>query len=109
MIELALVGKKIEVVERGLEKSLPNKLYIMHTKDETDFNYEQEAKKLKITIENRYRISTVLVKMDAFDMDQIIKAILRIIYNEKKQNASLTKRDFIINITGGTKLMTAAA
>jgi hypothetical protein len=47
MIQLSLVGKTPIVVEEGLTKSMPNKLYIIHTEDEEDYKYEQEAKKLK--------------------------------------------------------------
>jgi hypothetical protein len=109
LIQIALLGETPDVVEEGLRKSLPNKLYIIHTKDELDYRYENEAKVLKTKIETRYNIVTNLLKVDAFDMDQIIKTILTTIYRERKENSSLTKRDFVVNITGGTKLMVAAA
>ena len=107
MIQLATLGLTPIVVEEGLKKSIPEKLYIIHTKDEANYNFEKEAKKLKNKIEDLYKVPTILLKVDAFDMDKIIKSILNIIQKEKKPN--LTKKDFAINITGGTKLMVAAA
>ena len=61
-------------------------------------------KRLKIL----FKVPVTLLKVDAFDMDQIIRTILRTIQGERKKSG-LTKNDFIINITGGTKLMVAAA
>ena len=109
MIQLSTVGKTPVVVEEGLTKSMPNKLYIVHTKDETDYSYEQEAKKLKKEIEAKFNIIVNLLKVDAFDTDQIIDSILTTIHNEREEDPSLSKRDFVINITGGTNLMAAAA
>ncbi|QUC64381.1 hypothetical protein NsoK4_08120 [Nitrosopumilus sp. K4] len=109
MIQLATLGLTPVVVEEGLKKSLPEKLYIIHTKKESNYDFEKEAKKLKKKIEEQYKIPTILEKVDAFDMDKIIHSLLNIIYKEKKANANLSKKDFAINITGGTKLMVSAA
>ncbi len=107
MIQIALVGKNPIIVEEGLKKTMPNKLYIIHTEDTTDHQYEFEAIKLKEKIEDLYKVPTSLLKVDPFDMDQVIRTILLTIQAEIK--LGLTKKDFIINITGGTKLMVAAA
>ena len=107
MIQLATLGLTPIVVEEGLKKSVPEKLYIIHTKDEPNYSFEKEAKKLKKKIETLYKVPTILLKVDAFDMDKIIKSILNVILKEKKPN--LSKKDFAVNITGGTKLMVAAA
>ena len=109
MIQLALVGKTPIVVEYGLIKSIPAKLYVLHTKDESDYKYEFELNALKTKIESEYNIPVELVRVGAFDMDGIIKTILSIIIQEKKIDSTLTKKDFAINITGGTKLMVSAA
>lgn len=109
MIQLATLGLTPIVVEEGLKKSIPDKLYIIHTKDETNYNFETEAKNLKKKIETQYKVPTVLLKVDAFDMDKIIKTILNTIIKERKLNPKLIKKDFAINITGGTKLMVASA
>lgn len=109
MIQLATLGLTPIVVEEGLKKSIPEKLYIIHTKDESTYNFETEAKNLKQKIETLYKVPTILLKVDAFDMDKIIKIILNIIIKERKLNPNLAKKDFAINITGGTKLMVASA
>lgn len=109
MIQLATLGLTPIVVEEGLKKSIPEKLYIIHTKNETNYNFETEAKQLKKKIEDQYKVPTTLLKVDAFDMDKIIHSILEIIHKERKANSKLTTKDFAVNITGGTKLMVSAA
>ena len=109
MIQLATLGVTPIVVEEGLKKSIPEKLYIIHTKDESNYKFEKEAKKLKKKIEDQYKVPTTLLKVDAFDMDKIIKAILNTILKERKADPNMSKKDFAVNITGGTKLMVAAA
>ena len=51
MIQIALVGLTPIVVEEGLKKSMPDKLYIIYTKDEPEYKFEEEAKELKIKIQ----------------------------------------------------------
>jgi len=109
MIQFALVGLTPIVVEEGLRKAVPDKLYIIHTKNESNYKFETEAKKLKLKIEKQHKIPTTLLKVDAFDMDETIRIILTTINKEKKINRNLGKKDFAVNITGGTKLMVAAA
>jgi len=88
---------------------MPDKLFILHTKDESEYKFEKEANRLKKKIEEQYKVPTTLLRVDAFNMDQIIRTILTTINNERKEDQNLTKKDFIINLTGGTKLMVAAA
>ena len=45
----------------------------------------------------------------AYDTEDVIKKILKIIAKERKQSKSLERSDFAINITGGAKAMVAAA
>ena len=94
MIQLALVGLTPIVVEEGIKKSVPDKLYILHTKNESKYKFETEATKLKTKIENQHKILTILLKVDAFDMDEIIRTILTTISKEKKREPTLTKKDF---------------
>ena len=98
MIQLATLGLTPIVVEEGLKKSIPEKLYVIHTKDEVNYNFEKEAKKLKKKIEDQYKVPTTLLKVDAFDMDKIIKAILNTIIKERKADPSLYIRHFQIKI-----------
>jgi len=109
LIQIALVGNTPIVVEEGLRKSIPTKLYLIHTKDEEDYKFEKEAKNLKRKIEEEYAIPVILIKVNPFDMDENIKAVLQIVQKERKYDSNLTKQDISINITGGTKLMVASA
>jgi len=110
LIQIALVGNTPIVVEEGIRKGVPEKLYIIHTKDESHYKYEKEAKKLKQKIETNHKIPTKLVMVNAFDMDDVIQTILKIIAKERKESKKyLERNDFAINLTGGTKLMVAAA
>ena len=109
MIQIALVGETPEVVEEGVRKNVPEKLFILHTKNETHYKFQNEAKKLGRKIASEYQIPTVLVLVGAYDTDDVINKILIIIAKERKQSRSLERSDFAINITGGTKAMVAAA
>jgi len=110
MIQIALVGETSIVVEEGIKKNVPEKLFILHTKNESKFKFEDKAKELKEKIELEYKIPTKLKKVGAVDMNNIISIILGIIMKEKKESKkSLQRKDFAINITGGTKAMVAAA
>ena len=108
MIQIALVGRTPVVVEHGLRKSVPTKLFILHTENQSDYQYETEANRLKEKIESDTHISVVLQKVGAFDMKGIINTILNIIMKEKDPTSD-NNRNFAINITGGTKPMVAAA
>ena len=96
MIQIALLGMTPIVVEEGLRKSVPDKLYIIHTKNESDYKFETEAQKLKTKIETGHKIPTFLIKVDPFDMDEIIRTILTTISKERKSNKSL-KTELPIN------------
>tara|TARA_Y100000996_G_scaffold286697_1_gene226331 strand:+ start:134 stop:910 length:777 start_codon:yes stop_codon:yes gene_type:complete len=110
MIQIALVGETPVVVEEGIRKNVPEKLYILHTKNEDRFKFANDAKKLKKKIETKNKIPTELVQVEAYDMEDVIQKILKIISNEKKKSKRfLDRKDFAINITGGTKAMVAAA
>jgi Family of unknown function (DUF6293) len=108
MIQIALVGRTPVVVEYGLRKFVPTKLFVLHTENQSDYQYESEANRFREKIENEYNIPVILRKVGAFDMKGIINTILNIIMKEKG-STSENNKNFAINITGGTKLMVAAA
>ena len=58
---------------------MPEKLFILHTKNESKFKFEDKAKELKEKIELQYKIPTKLKKVGAVDMNNIISIILGII------------------------------
>lgn len=104
-----MLGNSPIVVHYGIMKHIPDKLIVVHTKDESHYQYESKAKELKKEISTKYNIPVELLKVDPFDLDDVIKTILSSILKAKKANPKLSKNDFVINITGGTKLMVAAA
>jgi hypothetical protein len=109
MIQIALLGRTPVVVEHGLRKSVPTKLFMLHTENQPDYQFESEANALKAKITSEYNIPVILLRVGAFDMTGIINTILDTILKEIESNSTLTKKDFAINITGGTKLMVSAA
>ena len=58
MIQIALLGLTPIVVEEGLKKALPDKLYILHTKDEVNYKFEKRARELRRKIEKQFKMST---------------------------------------------------
>ena len=133
MIQIATVGDTQEVVKIGLGKILPEKLYVIHTtnerskkdlttelkkaKDEKNEGYakflkikqyETNAKSLKKEIEDDFKIPVELMSVHKFESDQVIHSILSIIDKEQKIKRR-DKKDFVVNITGGTKAMVAGA
>jgi hypothetical protein len=133
MIQIATVGDTQEVVKIGLGKILPEKLYIIHTTNErskkdltaelkkakedknesyTNFlkikQYETNAKSLKKEIETDFKIPVELKSVHKFESNQVIESILSIIDKEQKIQRR-DKKDFVVNITGGTKAMVAGA
>lgn len=109
LIQLALLGRTPIVVEYGLRKSIPTKLFILHTENQPDYQYEIKANELKQKIVTEYNIPVELLRVGAFDMHDVIHTILTTIINERKLDPTLSKKDIVINITGGTKLMVSAA
>ena len=109
MIQIALVGETPQVVEEGIRKNVPEKLFILHTKNESRYKFQDVAKRLKRKIVSEYQIPTELVMVEAYGVEDVIKKILKIIAKERKQSKSLERSDFAINITGGTKAMVAEA
>ena len=113
MIQIATLGLTPAVVEEGLRKISPDKLYIIHTENiqggKLKEQVETSAKKLKKDIEKNFKIDVELLKVDKFDTSAVIYSILDIIKKERNENDELVSKDFVINITGGTKAMVAGA
>ncbi len=113
MIQIATLGLTPIVVEDGLRKISPEKLYIIHTENvkggKPKEQVETQAKKLKKNIEKNFKIDVNLIKVDKFDTSAVIYSILDVIKKERDEDDQLTSKDFVINITGGTKAMVAGA
>jgi len=133
MIQIATVGDTQEVVKIGLGKILPEKLYIIHTPNERtkkeleediakakkDKNpsfvkflkskqYEDNVKNLRKEIIKDFNIEVELLSVHKFESDEVIRAVLSAIDAEQKIKKR-DKKDYVVNITGGTKAMVAGA
>jgi len=115
MIQIATFGSTPIVVTRGLEWKVPEKLYLLYTggkhkaEDGKLHVYPKEAKEFIKNAEERFKLKGELVLVDAFDINSVMHSILKIISDERKQNPKITLDDFVVNLTGGTKPMVAAA
>ncbi len=133
MIQIATVGDTQEVVKTGLGKILPEKLYIIHTPNERNKKeledeiaeakkqknpklvkflkskqYEDNVKILKKEIQKDFHIPVELLSVHKYESDEVIRAVLSAIDAEQKIKKR-DKKDYVINITGGTKAMVAGA
>ena len=133
MIQIATVGDTQEVVKMGLGKILPEKLYILHTANERtkkefeeavaeakkqknqDYvkflktkQYEDNVKSLKKEIQKEFGIPVELKLVHKYESNLVIETILDIIHKEQ-DNKRRNSKDYVVNITGGTKAMVAGA
>ena len=110
VIHIALVGKETGQVLPGLKEIIPaEKLYLLHSPNTERIKFADKARQLKKEVEKRF-CETILVKIDAFEMMNILETIDRIVSDEiKKSNYSLDTIDFAVNVTGGTNIMAAGA
>ena len=44
MIQIALVGETPQVVKEGIRKNVPEKLFILHTKNEPRYKFQDKQK-----------------------------------------------------------------
>ena len=110
VIHIALVGKETGQVFPGLKEIIPaEKLYLLHSPNTERIKFANSAKKLKKEIEKTF-CETVLVKIDAFEMMNILETIDKIVSDEiKNSNYDLDTIDFAVNVTGGTNILAAGA
>ena len=112
-ILIAPIGIKTDHVKTWLvEKSYDATiLYIIHSEKNEKYDFpkiardlERDIKKSNTRIEIKKRIIT-----DSFSIEPTMDAIAEIIDYEKDQDPTLPNNKFVINITGGTNAIAAAA
>jgi len=110
VIHIALVGKETGHIWAGLKEIIPaDKLYLLHSPNTEREKFADEAKKLKKEVEKRF-CETILVKINAFEMMNILEVIDKIVSDEiKKSDYSLDTIDFAVGVTGGTNIMASGA
>jgi len=110
VIHIAIVGRETGHIWPGLKEIIPaEKLYLLHSPNTPRDKFADTAKKLKKEVEKTF-CETVLVKINAFEMMNILEMIDKIVSDEiKKSNYSLDTIDFVVNVTGGTNIMASGA
>ncbi len=110
VIHIALVGKETGHIWAGLKEIIPaDKLYLLHSPNTEREKFADEARKLKKEVEKRF-CETILVKINAFEMMNILEVIDKIVSDEiKKSDYSLDTIDFAVGVTGGTNIMASGA
>ncbi|MGY5148889.1 MAG: HFX_2341 family transcriptional regulator domain-containing protein [Candidatus Nitrosopumilus sp. bin_68KS] len=110
VIHIALIGRETAHVWPGLKEIIPaDKLYLLHSPNTERDKFADKAKKLKKEVEKTF-CETVLVKINAFEMMNILEIIDKIVSDEiKKSDYDLDTIDFAVNVTGGTNIMASGA
>ena len=110
VIHIALVGRETGHIWSGLKEIIPaEKLYLLHSPNTEAIKFADVAKKLKKEVEKTF-CETVLVKINAFEMMNILDTIDKIVSDEiKKSDYSLDTTDFAVGVTGGTNIMASGA
>jgi len=110
VIHIALVGRESGHIWNGLKEIIPvDKLYLLHSANDDFFKYADEAKKLKEEVEKRF-CPTVLVKINPFEMTNIMDVIDKIVNDEiKNSDYQLNTFEFAVGVTGGTNIMASGA
>jgi hypothetical protein len=113
VILIAPIGLVTEHIKTWLQEvgSSSHKLWLLHSKKNSKNNFPLIASKLEKDLLRSYRKLEIKKKeiKDAFSVNHTIDIIHEIILNEEETDPSLIRRDFVINITGGTNAMGAAA
>lgn len=86
-------------------------LWLLHSKKSNKYDFPKIAKKLEKEITAAYPQITIKKKVieSAFSEDPTIDAIHELIKDEEDADPSLIRNDFVVNITGGTNIVAAAA
>jgi CRISPR locus-related DNA-binding protein len=103
VIHIALIGYTKEPVLKGIQYyGKVSRLYLLHSPNQENFKFQEVAEDVKNRVSALGFIDVRLKKIDPFDMNSIVNAIIEIADREKGE-------PIYINITGGTNLMAGAA
>ncbi len=111
-IFIAPIGTHTEHVKGWLKEESRDvdTLWLIHSKKNIKFDFPKIAKKLEKDLNAAYPQITIKKKIieSAFSEDPTIDAILEIIRKEEDDDSSIIRKDFVVNITGGTNIIAAA-
>ena len=115
-VHIAPIGKQVAHVKEWLRESTRfglsvTKVWLIHSKKGGGINFPKIAKDFAKKIQEDYVGVDVELNLNdnPLNLDGTMDAIDAIIFKEQQENDLLEKHEFIINITGGTNVMSAAA
>ena len=112
VIFIAPIGTHTEHVKGWLKEESRDvdTLWLIHSKKNIKFDFPKITKKLEKDLNAAYPQITIKKKIieSAFSEDPTIDAILEIIRKEEEDDSSIIRKDFVVNITGGTNIVAAA-
>jgi CRISPR locus-related DNA-binding protein len=101
-VHIALIGRSPQPVLNGFyHYGSVDRLYLLHSPNNDEDKFADNAKDVQRKLAAAGFDGVRLKEIDAFDMNNIINAILSIVEMEKPP--------FYINVTGGTNIMAGAA
>ena len=110
-IFIAPIGIHTEHVKGWLKEESRDveKLWLIHSKKNLKYDFPKIAKKLERELNTVYPQIIIKKKIidSAFSEDPTIDAILKII-QEEEEDPSIIRKEFVVNITGGTNIVAAA-
>ena len=111
VVHIAPIGKNVAHVKEWLREVQPiTKVWLIHSKKDSTYNFPKAAKDLAKKIQEDYACVDVELHLNdnPLNLDGTMDAIDAIISKEQKEN-DVEKYEFCINVTGGTNVMSAAA
>ena len=111
VVHIAPIGKNVAHVKEWLREVQPiTKVWLIHSKKDSTYNFPKIAKDLAKKIQEDYAGVDVELQLseNPLNLDGTMDAIDAIILKEQKEN-DVEKYEFCINVTGGTNVMSAAA
>ena len=111
-IFIAPIGIRTEHIKGWLKEESRDvdTLWLIHSKKSSKYDFPKIAKKLEKELSVAYPQIKIKKKIidNAFSEDPTIDVILEIILKEEDDDPSLIRKDFVVNITGGTNIIAAA-
>lgn len=112
-IFIAPIGVRVEHVKTWLKEEARDvdTLWLVHSKKGVKANFPEIAKTLEkelLQVYSKIKIKKIEIE-NALSVDPTMDAIHKIIQKEEDSDSSLSRKDFVINITGGTNISAAAA
>lgn len=110
-IHIAPIGINTEHVIQWIKETTPiEKIWLIHSKQGKE-DFPKIAKELSNKIKSFYEDCQIDVKIieNSFGIDDTMDKIQEIVFEEESTNPNIERKDFLINVTGGTNSMAAAA